>query len=442
MKSLSHCLGLVLFLISFGQPVAAQDGIDGSLPNIGFQSQNWEGSSKSIDARHSIGFNWNLFGGSNALSAKFQRSLLLGGHLDADLKSKISSKLKDANNFGIENGIGLNYSYLLGDYDDGFRLGGSISNHLHLSSSFAGDLWKIVFEGNKGFAGQTAEMTDSRLGFVSYNKINAFADYLTEVGDLHLELGLGLNLYLGSNHWKMDFGQMNLFTEETGEYVELNFQSNTIELSDTSLGGLTTIGGIGGGVDLRLFVRNEDKGFAFGLDVDDIGIINWKDEGSTSFVFDVPNYKFEGVDINRFFNAVASAGQQNEIDSLVDLLEPEKNAASGLKSGLPIKANVFFNQRITDDFSATLGINNTFFHSLDYLPLIYLKGHYLLEDPDLILSASAFYGGFGGFDFGLEANKEMASGFSFVIGSNGILGLLIPKSTTTTGIYAGASIKF
>ena len=135
----------------------------------------------------SISANLDFDAGSSGMSSKLVDKLVMGGHIDDDLKKQSSKHLRASNNFGIL----LNYdlhAFLKGgkrfDYILGFK------NQEVLNATYTRDFFNLMFYGNQMYKGATANLGNCNVNALRFQevKFGAIMNKIDSVGKIGVSL--------------------------------------------------------------------------------------------------------------------------------------------------------------------------------------------------------------------------------------------------------------
>ena len=187
---------------------------------------------------------------STVLSNEFYNFFIQGGYIDTEAKDRISGRLRTSNQLGGDVNFGIYYAQkidsLFGKARHKLNYFINISNRWHFDVRFSDDLFNLGFYGNKIFAGQTAELGDFNLNLLKYQQ---FELGLMNSNDSGKQYGFGISFLKAEEHFYINSNRADLYTETTGEYVDLNMNLQ-INQSDTASRGLQAFNGWGLSTDL------------------------------------------------------------------------------------------------------------------------------------------------------------------------------------------------
>jgi hypothetical protein len=152
------------------------------------------------------------------------------------------------------------------------------------------NMMKVILEGNKQFAGQTIDLTPTAINGIYFREYNigAAVPIRFESGKRKIELrpALRLKLLSGIGNAFTKKGEVTMYTQPEGRYIDFNYNYNLNTSYPTSLNGLSGDGGWGFGTDIGI-------GAMIGDDIDvHVGLI---DVGFLRFTRNTKNYSRNGL---------------------------------------------------------------------------------------------------------------------------------------------------
>ncbi len=388
----------------------------------------------SIPTKSFAGIQANYYYNSNAVTNQFFSSLYQGQYIDSTLKNAVIDKLAAKNRVGGE----FNFSIFAKICPDS----GSSKNTYWFKIgekniagfSFSNNMFKLIFNGNSQFAGQNIDLGKSVLNSIQYQYLTGGIE--KTIGENHnMIVGAGLSLIKGSNHLNIAIDKAVLFTQQDGEYLDLDLNYG-LKQTDTSNTGYASFNGFGTGLDLyyRLMLKNQSQ---LNISASDIGFIHWNGNSLQSSAD--TTYHFEGLEINNIFQLIDTAStDQNLQDTIVNGFIP-KTKQKSYNSMLPTQIHFNYLHHIgSTSFYATVGIKYMF--NAGYFPKTYIGGAWYTKSFDVITSVS--YGGYTNISWDLRLRKTFLKTFEIYAGCNNLLGYIIPKSTTSQGAYVALSKYF
>ncbi|MBC8146457.1 MAG: hypothetical protein H8E98_00555, partial [Bacteroidetes bacterium] len=166
------------------------------------------------------------------------------------------------------------------------------------------------------------------------------------------------------------------------------------------------------------------------FEVENFGFIRWN-KSSNSFSKD-STYQFEGWPIDNILNVRDDEFENLKSDTLVSEFAFDK-VSKPYSSFIPLKIQFSYTRKIIGDkLSLTASVKEIFFSA--FKPYFILKPNYYFH-PKIGISALVTYGGYGGFNSGIEINIQNIKGFTLSVGSNFINSYIYPENSAGQGGY-------
>ena len=374
-------------------------------------------------------FMFNSYGGvgSSGITQKFINKFLFPNHIDKDLKDETLDKLNEKNLFGGSIYGQFNLFFAPKNYTEKSSnlFGIGFSSNLEGDLSFTKDLFKLTFYGNQPFAGEYLSLDNTSFNKVSYSNIE-FSIGKTISGEKgRKSLWMDVGLVLGHSFTNFELEKASIYTEENGDYLDLNIENSKFHFSDTL--GLSLVQGYGAKLDLHYSYQTENTTFLFSTE--NLGGILWNK--TTTANLDT-TLKFEGIEIGSIFQLSDSV--LNEVSTLDSLIKTK--SGSSFKA-LPINLTAYFQKELNVfriDFLLRYRVNSNF--------APYARVGANLSFPVVQPGISVAYGGYSNIQAGINADIKLLKKIKIQVGTNNVLGVLIPNLSTALDAYAGMRFKF
>ncbi|MCO6499713.1 MAG: hypothetical protein J5I47_04945 [Vicingus serpentipes] len=373
--------------------------------------------------------------GSGTISNEFLNKFVFGGRIEQDLKDKAYKKLAN-NNFA---GGDLKYQVNVEIPMDTFFRRTNLSlliglEHVaHFDANFTEDLFKFTFEGNKQFAGKTAEIGGTNFNAFTYQQIN-FGIISHKIKNQKLaKEGFIVSLIKGQSHQAITIPRGNIFTEQLGKELEvdINYEYNA---SDTANKGVMAFNGYGVSTDLftEFFLKNGNK---IHLAVNDLGFIVFNnhsiDQSADSTFF------FEGVEVDNIFDLNDSLLAEISKDSIINDITNHKKESYSI--ALPTSFNINYTKYISQKWKMDIG----FYYKVlsNYFPLIYTNTYYYFN-TSLALKFHLSYGGYGKLNTGIAIAKSVKNQLNIFIGTNNLGAFIVLGASYANSGFVGIKAYF
>ncbi len=222
--------------------------------------------------KHKVDITSNSHYASNSINNSFFDALLTNNYIDNDLKA--SNNIKALNYFGSESFSNISYYFVPDTFiccnDFGFKF--DLSNVSRINARLTDDLFNLTFYGNKMFAGETADFTDSFFQSTTYQKFSVGLFKQTYNEGNNLTYYIGASIINGQENKYLSLYKSNLFTEETGEYIDFNMQMNYYYSNEGKTDFLEN-NGIGGAISFAVVYEDTEKDYIINLSIEDLGYI-------------------------------------------------------------------------------------------------------------------------------------------------------------------------
>lgn len=380
------------------------------------------------DSANQLFINGNGGVASTGITQKFMNKFIFPDYISDDLKAESAKKLSISNYFGGE-GFG-ELKLLFGANPDssnsakffGIGFGTSIEGNL----KFTDDLFNLTFYGNKPYAGQTLSFDDTRFNLSAYSFIEFTLGKTKKLKNKNtFSAWADIGLVLGHNATQFNFEEASLYTEPSGDYLELKVNNSSIMVSDTA--STNFIQGIGGKVDLNFIYQTESSKAFFS--VENIGGIAWNN--ATTADIDT-TFRFEGIEVGNIFELSDSVF--NEITTFDSLYNSEKGTVFNM---LPITFTGYYKKEL-GLFNYDLLARYRLFSN--YRPFV-RGGIYLKSTPVVHPGFTVGYGGYGDLIAGINTDVFLGH-LKLQIGTNNILGAIVPSFFTSLDGYIGLNLQF
>lgn len=373
--------------------------------------------------------------GSSVMNTQFLNKFLFGGKIDREMKDNAYSKLNENNRLGGD----LNYRVaaeipfdtLFGKTNLSLLVGVEFKEHVDLS--FNENFFKLIFDGNKQFAGQTTYLDVESFNYLKYQKLNVGLAHIKKNDEKIIRKGLLVSLVKGEER-QSAYGNGSMTTQQLGTGIDLDLKYN-YHSSDTANKGFKAFNGIGFSTTIfsEFYFKNGVKVY---MGIEDVGFIVWNKQ---SLNIRTNNYyNFEGVVIDNIFDINDSLTDKLSKDSLFDLIAQNKEKTSNLMY-LPASFNINFTKKLSEKWKVNLGISTRAL--VNYFPFIYTNAYYYFN-PKFSIKTQLAYGGYGKFNVGLALAKSFNNKFDVMIGTNNIEGLLLPNMSYANSGFVGLKKYF
>lgn len=378
----------------------------------------------------------DYFFNSNALTTEFVNTFYTGGFITPEIKGRVDKNLKYSNRFGADANYGFSFHCKPESFFGKKNISWSASakDRLHVDGVFSRDLFRVSFYGNKMFAGQIADLGNSRVNILRFQQLQ-FG--LTFEGDsTHGDYGFSFSLLKGEKNISVDIDRANLTTSADGTKIDFDLAMN-IHQTDTGNTGGSAFNGMGASFDLFYeipYVTWYNDGI-FRLDIFDLGFIRWNNR--SMYLYKDSLYSYTGVEINNIYDLQNQTIPSSSADSIVN-----KNASFSrmpyttfLPSVFSVSATTFYGKK----FIFEKGMSYRF--NANCRPYYYGTFSWFFV-PQAMISAIVAYGGYGNFNAGAEFEAKILKRYILHIDSYYLLGYLLPQKFCGQGFTVSFSGRF
>ncbi|MDQ3047825.1 MAG: hypothetical protein M3R27_09785 [Bacteroidota bacterium] len=387
-------------------------------------------------AKTRIGIAGDYILNSTAFTTEFISKFYKGGYIDENLKNRVLDRTRNTNRVGAELNYGIYGAFTLDSLmgKEGFSVFFSVRNREHFDALYSKDFYKVGFYGNAQYAGQTANMNNFNLNLIRYQQVQLglFSNKL----DSAARWGIGVSFLKGEQYATILAKKAEMFTSEDGQYIDFN-TSFEVAQSDTANTGAGAFNGYGASVDIYFQAPfNTRMGDArLSVSVSDIGLIRFNEK--SLYMSQDSVFHYTGFNVNSMYDLQDSTFSGFSQDSITNSVVPFKKRS--FTATIPSTLNITYETELSKRFHLTEGIRYIF--NGNYALLAYLKGNYYFN-KNFMISATAGYGGYGNFSYGLGIYANLGKGLVVYAGSNNIEGFIAPTKTCGQGAYISIAKNF
>jgi len=370
---------------------------------------------------------------SNTITNNFIRSLYAGDFIDNALKEGVSGKISSANRLGASSKLGIRYTFQSMEGENQPVFSFSFFDRTNIDLKFSEDLFNTVFYGNKMYAGTTASLGNFKLNFLRYQQLRFGWDWK---GDFfHGSYGVAFSLLSGEQNTNVNALFADMYTAVDGTFIDLYLKMK-MQQTDTAKASFFAQNGMGLSTDLYYelpYIAWKNPG-KITFEVRDLGFIRWKNNSlhhSTDSVF-----HYEGVEVEDIFNLDSSSFA---IDNVIDKNTSfeRKRYTTNIPFTLDIHTKVNYGRHIAFEKGIVCLFNTT------ARPYYYAKFHFLFgKNRSVDLALLAGYGGYGGFNSGLDLKMDFAKHYSLHYVNNYLISGLVTDPSYGMGTYLKLARKF
>ena len=213
----------------------------------------------------------NLNFGSNGVDNVFASKMAFGGHIEKDRIKDIYTNMKTNGRVKTD----LNYHLQFWSNDSlnskKWNLYGGIGSRYYGQGSFNKDVFGILFRGNKPYAGTSLDLKNTDATVLQYMKysIGVHREYQNKKGNLSSFTGASLSYIQGIDYLNFETKNTSLFTEASGQYVDLDLQYKLTRASRPK--GFSHLQGHGVAIDA--FYGKIEENYFWETSISDLGMV-------------------------------------------------------------------------------------------------------------------------------------------------------------------------
>ncbi|HYV93367.1 MAG TPA: DUF5723 family protein [Chitinophagales bacterium] len=387
---------------------------------------------------------------SSDVNLPFSLGLIRNKFLDVEKKNDVSSRLNKMNVLEFSAGFNLNYRWIA----DSFIYRSPALYNLNFSTGtfsfthFTDDLFSTIFYGNAHFAGQTADFSKTGSYTFSYDKLSFSVQKKIASANSAWEIGTGISLLGVRNLTKIDIAHGTLFTAETGEYLDADYDYEFIASDSSNHGGFlnffnpdftlspaSSFDGFGAALDFQISFLSTSQKTKWNFYVNDLGFANWNRNTRTHTADSM--IRFEGIEVLNLFSSDSSSLLHFNSDSILKITGTTVQAGKRTTI-IPFNVSIEYLHSFSPRMILAAGIS--YRPSIDMLPLLFVKPQWNFNSFRVAAILSG--GGNTSYALGAVASATIKKQFKIFLGSDNFLGLLIPKQTTSASLFLQAAFQF
>ena len=380
------------------------------------------------DSTNQIVFNAIGGVGSTKLPQAFLNKFIFPDYINNELKDAASEQLSSTNLFGGE--LGGNLTALINfkrkeESKTQFFYGLSLGTQFEGNLNFTKDFFNLVFYGNQPFSGQSLSLNETSFKSISYSYIEGSYGFKRIQKTGNSSIWIDAALLVGHGFSDFEVGSGSIFTEENGDYIDIRLKESSLERSDSVNTSLNK--GLGSKFDIHY--ARQSSSYTFLCSVENIGRILWNNVTHANLD---TTFSFEGIEVGDIFQFSDSVlNQVSSVDSFV-----ETQVANKFKS-LPLNISLYYNGQF-EKFEFDLFLKHRFL--VNYTP--FFRAGLYLKSSVFSPGATIAYGGYSGFQAGINGDLYINKSIKLQVGTNNILGAMFPNQSSALDIYTGLKFSF
>lgn len=384
--------------------------------------------------QHSIAFSGEYTAGSDGLTNYFVNSFYKGGFIDSSMKADQEAKLLPSNRIGGYASYSIAYNWRMDPDSGNWEFMVAYRDRQSIYGKFSSDAFRLAFEGNRPFVGQTATLDETKMTYLHWQQLQFEAKFNSP--DHKSDASFGFSVLNGQQLQEINIRKGSVFTAADATSIDVA-SSGAYMQSDTASSKLGSRNGSGSCFNFRFNAYLGDSTARyksqFSFMVQDLGFIRWN---HNSLVYSVDtNAHYTGVDASNLIVNGGTVTGLPDSDSLIG--EPEQSEIiTFLPLGLRMRYTIF------TPTSWWGGIDARAWSYGDALPHITLFAGWHSKDFSFNVSGGAAWGGYARLQFPVQVGWEPCQYVALKVGTTNLAGYIVPKKTHGQGLYMNLSFAF
>jgi hypothetical protein len=300
---------------------------------------------------------------------------------------------------------------------------------------FTKDLYHFATEGNKNYAGDTAQFPGSSYlneGFRQF-QIGVQKDFQT--GENKIEAGIALSFLQGISFSDFSVVKGHLYTSPQSDYIRLTSVFDYYH-NDGNYSDFGNFNGVGYAGDIYAAYKDDDNSLRVQIAVNDIGRIYWNNK-TVLQNFDSSD-RLSGTQLQDLFSYTNSSFRNISTQQILETIGV-KDSLTSIHKRLPYRLSLTAYKGLDNNL---IGISGgiSYRSEFDPTPYFFVNGDIHIYDFAATLHLGA--GGTGGGEAGLAVSYHLKENFYFEIGSNNLIYLFSPSSAYSASVYSSIEIGF
>lgn len=361
---------------------------------------------------------------SSGFINEFASAINQSKYIDQDLKDRQSEVLESSIMSGRILKSGFDFYMNSRDQKKGLYYYFGLDHQQVLDSRVDENMVKLLFYGNKAYAGENLSIQNTDYSSIYFNRIKLGIGKHFGKGEVKHEVSAKLGMNFGQNYDAVQIQNSNFYTHPQGDYLDIKLQAET-QLADTVWGDLFTINGMGASLDLHYSVH-QDKDFFIAVHIGNIGFVNWN---KSPFVASADtSFRFSGLENDSLSQEqIPNDYSYNNLRNLL-FTQPSHEAFAKL---LPIDIQLTGGQFFADG-KIYVGVNTRFYPTLlaNYGAEVFATYNYLnLFQVTPIIGYNSYHQ----FNIGLAVGFELWDSLSLRAGTSYLNSMFNPNAKLGQG---------
>lgn len=398
-------------------------------------------SAHTDSSRFETGVFGSYSASSNAIANEFLQRLYFGGYIDTTMKQHTYDRLQKKNRLGadVDMGAYVHWSCAKHPAVEGFA---AVRDRIHVDAAFSDDLFRFVFSGNRPFAGDTMDFSNTHINSYSWKEVQGGITYRHTADDgSQVSFTGGLSFLAGTSFTQLEVPEGKLYTDSNAQYLDL-ITDYSLYRSDSAHTGFTAMNGYGGGGDLALQVvapsesGKADRKILFGVYLTDLAFIRWN--SNTLHYSKDTTIHFPGYEVNLNDLQDSTIGHFSS-DSFTGTAT-KRSYTTMLPWTLAAEYGFAYKGGLEKGSMVTIG-GLRMRNNANAQPDVYVR-HSLLFGSHWRITAEAGFGGYTRFHAGVDVQALLGKNWMLRAGCSNLAGFISPANGGGQGAFAAAAVRF
>ena len=355
-------------------------------------------------------FESTYFLGSPTVDNTFIDNYFSGANLGEYIKKTTFNNLTPTNVFGAHNNFKLTCTIPAIGGGSTVAYYFAVENKNIIDLKFNDNLFKLFFDGNKQFAGDTLHFKDNYMTYTGFSQIKGGIVKQFSSGKIKHTFLAVLSLNIGSSQNTIRINNARFYTDPEGALLDTDLDLIYQGVKNNSSSKIKIFNGLGAGIDFYYNLKS-DKGNNLSIAFTDIGFVRWFKQYSNVLKKDTA-FIFDGIEIKDILDAGASTKDLNK-DSISKKISNMLDNKS-YTSFLPLTMQLYYYREISKKLEIGAGMKYVF--NAAFRPYYFIDTKiYLLQH--LMVSPTLSFGGYSGFNIGLDLGLNYKQ-YNIYVGSD------------------------
>jgi hypothetical protein len=382
-----------------------------------------------------VHINGSFEANSNSLNTEMIRFFLAGRYIDENMKDRSLKRMKNQNRLGMEMGTEIGF---LHKPDSGFGKNWSYSVNVGYRFLFGGtfsrDAYRLGLYGNAPFVDERLDLSGLNARFLGYQYLQM--GFVKEFSGKtwHKGLGFGLGVANANQFFSLSLPRGSIFTREDGQYLDVDADFSFAQ-NDASKNRFFYPNGFGLFGNLN-FVMTDRKRHLIYVKADQFGMMRFNRFSSTRSLDTA--FTFSGVNVDNLLNVNGNLINET-VDSLTEGLSG-RTAGGAVWLPMPGRVEIGYSYTVLPR-RLFMNVSGDFLLFPGYLPrgTLRITG---IPDPFVSVSGTLAYGGWGGFNVGLDLGFHFGQGWHFTLGTQTLQSIAAERISSGLSLRAGLVKRF